>query len=151
MPAKPLSPDQLAEAATLKKLFAEWQAKRSEDGLPSSQEAAIELLGFGQSALSQYINGRIPLNVEAAAAFARTIGVKIDRFSPIVAAEIRRAAALIDGGVTGDATGPSWISQDAYKLLGLYHSADREGRDEIMRTAEDYQKSRLPSVASNDD
>lgn len=82
MPALPLSDAQLAEAAKLKSLFKEWQRARKEAGLPFSQEAVSESLGFGQSAFSQYLNGGIPLNVGAAVKFANLLGVTLGDFSP---------------------------------------------------------------------
>ncbi|MFD2271803.1 helix-turn-helix domain-containing protein [Undibacterium arcticum] len=66
MPANPLTPSQRAEAALLKSIFKEWQNRQRDSGNKVSQETASELLGFGQSALSQYLNGRIPLNLDAA-------------------------------------------------------------------------------------
>lgn len=88
MPALPLTQEQLAEAARLKTLFATWQKGQREAGLPSSQEAISDQLGFNQSALSQYLNGRIPLNVAAARKFAALIGASIGDFSPSLAAQL---------------------------------------------------------------
>jgi transcriptional regulator with XRE-family HTH domain len=70
MPALPLNASQLQDADRLVTLFKEWQASQRASGLPSSQEAAAHLLGFGQSALSQYLKGRIPLNVDVLVKFA---------------------------------------------------------------------------------
>lgn len=39
------------------------------------------MLGFNQSALSQYLNGKIPLNVSAAVKFAAVIGCSVSDFS----------------------------------------------------------------------
>lgn len=88
MPALPLTPEQRADAARLKHLFAAWQKGRREAGQPSSQEALSDLLGFNQSALSQYLNGRIPLNVAAASKFASLIECSVADFSPTLASEI---------------------------------------------------------------
>lgn len=90
MPASPLTTSQLAEAAQLKKLFVQWQHKRREEGQPASQEVAGDLLGFGQSALSQYLNGKIPLNVDAAVRLADLIGCAVADFSDSLAAEVSR-------------------------------------------------------------
>lgn len=90
MPALPLSKDQLDDAARLKALFASWQKKRRDSGLPSSQEAVSELLGFNQSAMSQYLNGKIPLNVNAAKKFADLIDSPIANFSQALADEMGR-------------------------------------------------------------
>lgn len=90
MPALPLTKDQLDDAARLKHRFATWQKTQRENGLPSSQEAISDLLGFTQSALSQYLNGRIPLNIEAAAKFANLIQCEVAEFSPALAAQLER-------------------------------------------------------------
>jgi len=82
MPALPLTQAQLDDAARLKQRFAEWQKRQKDAGQPASQEAAGELLGFNQSALSQYLNGRIPLNVGAATRFASVMGCPVADFSP---------------------------------------------------------------------
>ena len=92
MPALPLSGDQLAEAAQLKSLFQQWQQARRDARLPFSQEAACEHLGFGQSALAQYLNGKIPLNVEAGIKLANLLGVSLGDFSPSLASQAARFA-----------------------------------------------------------
>jgi phage repressor protein C with HTH and peptisase S24 domain len=95
MPAQPLSPTQLAEAAQLKLLFQKWQQSRKDAGEPSSQEAAAALLGFGQSALAQYLNGKIPLNVDASLKFAHLLGVSFDAFSPSIANQATKVAEIV--------------------------------------------------------
>lgn len=96
MPAQPLTAEQLEDAARLKKLFRLWQATRSTAGLEWSQDWAGDQLGFGQSATSQYLNGKIPLNPDAAAKFSTLIGRPVDEFSPAIARDIARLA----GGTT---------------------------------------------------
>lgn len=96
MPALPLTPEQRADAARLKNLFAAWQKGRREAGQPSSQEALSDMLGFNQSALSQYLNGRIPLNVSAATKFAGLIGCSIADFSPSLAEEVAGYRGVVD-------------------------------------------------------
>ena len=90
MPALPLTKEQLDDAARLKLLFATWQKTQREAGLPSSQEAISDALGFTQSALSQYLNGRIPLNFEAAAKFAGLLQCDVSDFSPDLASQLER-------------------------------------------------------------
>lgn len=97
MPALPLTPEQRADASRLKTLFAAWQKGRREAGQPSSQEALSDLLGFNQSALSQYLNGRIPLNIVAASKFATLIGCSVADFSPALADEISRFSSFFEG------------------------------------------------------
>src|SRR5690606_26122039 len=93
----PLSPLQLEDAARLRKIFVAWQAEQKEAGRPSSQLAVAPLFGFGQSALSQYINGKIPLNIEALLKFTEVLGCKPDAISPVLAAEIENITAVAGG------------------------------------------------------
>lgn len=94
MPAKPLTPSQLADAERLRRLFAVWQDERRAHGRPASQEAAASELGFGQSAFSQYLRGKIPLNGAALVKFAHLIGCSAEDISPAIAAELRNLGAM---------------------------------------------------------
>lgn len=95
MPAQPLTPEQLDDAARLKKLFLGWQQQQKEAGTPVSQEGAAEQLGFNQSALSQYLNGRIPLNVDAARKFSELLGQPVAEFSPRLHDQLREYASSV--------------------------------------------------------
>lgn len=101
MAAKDLSPEQRTEAVKLKAAFKEWQARRRERGEEWQQDAAAHELGFGQSALSQYLGGLIPLNQRAVAKFSALLGVPPIKISPIVVRQAReaqeRAAAFLEG------------------------------------------------------
>jgi len=104
MPALPLTQAQLDDAERLKQRFADWQKRRKDDGHPASQEAAGELLGFNQSALSQYLNGRIPLNVDAATRFASVMGCPVSDFSPRLQEQLSGyvSVAMADGVAAND-------------------------------------------------
>lgn len=108
MPAKQLSSEQKQEAANLKKLFKEWQAERKARGEQSSQEAASETLHFNQSALSQYLGGLIPLNLDAVLKFSRMLNKPAIEISPLVVEAEReratRAAELLGGAPAPTAT-----------------------------------------------
>lgn len=93
MPAKPLNQEQLEDAARLRTLFLEWQKARKKNKEPYAQEAVIDILQFGQSALSQYLNGGIPLNIETAFKFSEMFGQPISAFSPSLAEEATDKAA----------------------------------------------------------
>jgi hypothetical protein len=102
MPAKkPLDPARVIEAARLKVRFREWQASRRAAGQPWTQEEAAALLGFGQSALNQYLNGDIPLNLPAAVKFGKLLGCKPGDVSASAVREaresLRRTRALLTG------------------------------------------------------
>lgn len=98
MPALPLTKDQLDDAARLKDTFLQWQKRQRDAGLPSSQEAASEQLGFNQSSMSQYLNGKIPLNIDAATRFAELLGCKIVDLSPAIADQAAKYALVSQGG-----------------------------------------------------
>jgi len=95
MPAKPLTVRQLGDATRLKELFAQWQADRRQAKLPASQDWCAGELGFGQSAINQYLNGKIPLNLEAASKFAALLGVDVAEFSSSLADEIRKLTGSV--------------------------------------------------------
>lgn len=107
MPAKPLTEEQKREAVELKSLFRNWQAVQQRDGGDWSQEWCAEQLGFGQSALNQYLNGKIPLNPEAATKFAKLIGIDVSAFSARLASNIKTLAEGVDlGGPLPEAPSP---------------------------------------------
>ncbi|ANN71530.1 S24 family peptidase [Bordetella bronchialis] len=98
MPAQPLTPAQLADAARLRRLYERWKHERRAAGELASQEVVAGLLGFSsQSSVSQYVNGRIPLNVSAVLKFAELLSVKPHDISPDLAKEIQRMAAVLPG------------------------------------------------------
>lgn len=85
MPAKPLTPEQKADAERLMAIF------KRQQGL--TQAVLADELGFSnQSAVSQYLKGKIPLNVDAAIKFATKFGCAVSEFSPLIQAEIDRIA-----------------------------------------------------------
>lgn len=83
MKKKPLTPEQLADAVRLKAIF---ESKKKNLGL--SQELLAEQMGMGQSGVAQLLNGANAINATHAAQFAKILGVKVDDFSPSLAAEI---------------------------------------------------------------
>jgi hypothetical protein len=85
VPAKSLTPEQFGDAKRLKTAFKAWQQQRKALGLPYSQDIITDGLGFGQSALSQYLNGHIPLNGDALHKICSLIGVNPGAISPRIA------------------------------------------------------------------
>ena len=83
MPAKPLTPEQKADAERLMAIF------KRQSGL--TQAVLADDLGFStQSAVSQYLNGRVPLNVEVAIKFAERFNCLVSDCSPSIQREIDR-------------------------------------------------------------
>lgn len=78
MPNRPLTQDEIADARRLKQL---WISKK--DQLHLSQVKAAKELGYNsQGAISQYINGKVSLNFQAAAKFAKLLRVEVQDISP---------------------------------------------------------------------
>lgn len=78
MPRRPLTPEELEDAKRLRKL---WNERR--DDLHLNQTMAAKAFGFhSQAAISQYINARVPLNMTAAAKFAKLLRTGVDQISP---------------------------------------------------------------------
>lgn len=91
MPAQPLTPAQRDDAMRLKQIYERWKSARRPLGLAASQEHVAAELGFkSQSSVSQYMNGVIPLNVTAAAAFAEFFKCDVGDFSRDLADEIAK-------------------------------------------------------------
>jgi len=79
------------DAKRLDAVYRAWRAERRESGKEASQEYAAGEIGFGQSAFSQYLKGRIPLNVAVAGKFAKLFGCRVEDFSPTLAVEMLKA------------------------------------------------------------
>lgn len=140
MPANPLNREQLKEAALLKRLFMAWQAKEKDNGNRVSQENAAELLGFNQSALNQYLNGKIPLNVDAAIKLAAMLGCQVLDFSPSLARQAERYAGAASSGSSkskaivqnAESSVPSRVYVEAAELLAFYMQFDPEERESVL-------------------
>jgi len=113
MPAKTLTPEQLADAGRLRSLFATWQQERKRNKEASSQEAAAAILGFGQSALNQYLNGKIPLNPSALGKFCELIKCAPSDISPTIAeAELKSLEKHLHGNSREIRYRPlSWVTE----------------------------------------
>lgn len=88
---KPLTNDEMADAARLKSLFT---LRKGEKGF--SQEDLAHYLGVGQSAVNQILNGTNRLNVKTASDIARFLSVPVDHFSPALAKEIREMSMSVE-------------------------------------------------------
>lgn len=75
---KKLTDEQRVESENLRRI---WDERSDKIGL--TQAAASKEFGFAnQSAVSQYLNARIPLNTETALRFAKLLGVPVKEISP---------------------------------------------------------------------
>lgn len=150
MPAQPLTPEQKSEALKLKHLFKEWQAKRKENGESHSQEVASELLGFGQSALSQYLNGKIPLNSLAAANFSKMLSCRIEDFSPSIAKQATQIALAISPNPWAPKKALELTDLDKLELqlILMYREMAQDAKDELLQHANALHNKALPSPSN---
>ena len=111
-----LTAEERDDAARLGQVYKRWKAERKKDGKAASQEALAHLCDWsGQSAVSQYTNARIPLNLEALSKLSRAMGVPAADISPRLAAMMpseRSNAAMVDHVVSSDDGEPSYGEVD---------------------------------------
>ncbi|WP_269501075.1 helix-turn-helix domain-containing protein [Burkholderia sp. IMCC1007] len=111
---KETPPWQAGEAEALAKLF--------EENSELSQGEFGARYGIGtQGMVWQYLNGRRPLNIAAATAFAIGLGVKIPSFSPRLAQEIERAYSQVAND------GRHQLSDAAAQVIEAVRRADEAG------------------------
>ena len=101
MPAREVTIEELEDAKRLKRL---WVAKKEE--LHLSQVKAAKELGYNsQGAVSQYINGKVGLNLQAAAKFAKLLRVNVVDISPRLGQLVERPTPTALDGYTAPTTG----------------------------------------------
>ena len=122
---KPLEPWQLDEAKRLKMIFENHPGKLTQD-----EFAARYGLGT-QGLVWQYLNGIIPLNIEAAIKFARALNCKIEDFSPSLAAVLMPA---ISEGLIAERKGA--YSMRKQRIIDGIASLDDSELDGVQGAAE---------------
>lgn len=87
-----LTAEELADTQRLQQL---WKNNAPKLGL--TQAAASKEFGFAnQSAISQYLNGRIPLNMQTASRFANLLKVPLGAISPAHANHVSTSSPLVN-------------------------------------------------------
>lgn len=86
------------------KLFKE---KAVNDKSLTQANLAYEFGYSTQSAISQYLNGKVPLNVDASIKFADKLGCRVSDFSPSIQEEINRIAKFSDKAGDNEKDNPS--------------------------------------------
>jgi phage repressor protein C with HTH and peptisase S24 domain len=95
----PLNPEQLADAERLKKAYLEKVAESKAKGeKPALNQSEVgEKCGWNspQSTVSQYLNGKVALNLDALLKLADVLGIKEPwKISPTLAGGLKRVAAI---------------------------------------------------------
>ncbi|WP_454710982.1 hypothetical protein [Cupriavidus nantongensis] len=133
MPAKPLSPEQKADAERLKKA---WESFRSMH-TSATQEWLADQCGWKtQAAVNQYLLGKIPLNLPALLKFSAALGVSPADISPALAKPLGESTQ-------GVASVPSATPGVARLMKALDGLSD----EEIMSVAKALEALRRPASA----
>jgi hypothetical protein len=111
MKRRELDEVEMAEALRLRELWEKYKAEN--EGATQAWLAAEAGLGT-QGAVSQYLRGVIPLNLESLMAFARVLGVQPSEISPRLAAKVHGISA--QGVEVADHDNPKLIAIKRVKL-----------------------------------
>jgi predicted transcriptional regulator len=154
MPAKPLTPEQRADAKRLKAAFVAFQGRMREKGEPVTQETVAEALKFGQSAVSQYLNGGIPLNADALVKFCKLMDEKPEQISPdIYRSELEKSMALANSAATKEVGvkkqygGEAPMPEDVLSALATASDETRQQVENTVRMMLGLPKSRKQKAA----
>lgn len=125
----PLSDLQKADAKRLYELF-----KLKKQELRLTQESLAHEMGFsGQTVVSQYLTGRIPLNIRVAVAFARHLQVAVGDFSDTLQREIDELAEFASGRpVPHTEKVDRWPFSVPWHLFERISDADKERLDGMV-------------------
>lgn len=124
---------QVEDAARLKALFDAREPKISQAKFGEDFEIGT------QGMVWQYMSATRPLNIDAAAKFARGLGITIEQFSPRIASQIADAYAL-SGRAGSQVASVASVSAETAKemrLLTVYRLSDADARgvlDDLVDT-----------------
>lgn len=115
MPAKPLTPEQKADSDRLRSA---WDSFKHENGYATQEWLADQCGWKTQGAVSQYMLGKIPLNLPALLRFSAALGFSPQTISPALASQ------LPDGGTVAptqptraEAAGTSYAPSQALRRI----------------------------------
>ncbi len=125
---RPLTEQENAAANRLQNLYQKAKAEWRECGQKLTQEKIAELFGWsGQTAVSQYLNGNIPLNLRAAGKFADFFSVQISEISPELAETLPEDA----GGVGTRRLPLNSVPMLSWAQVGKRHEPPGLNPDEV--------------------
>lgn len=108
------------EHAAQRRLNAVWNRKKA--ALELTQESAARWMGITQGAVGHYLNGKIPLNVEAVLAFATLLGESPVALAPEIVGRYAGAMSMQSG--------------EGAAIEARYHAAGPDHRHLIADVAE---------------
>ncbi len=126
---KPLTEDELADAARLKSILLE---KKQTEGL-TQQAIGLRCGWSGQQAVQAFISGNTPINLDAAFRFSKALDVPLDSISPRLAA---RAVELFGATLAGQQRPKTFedvIAAHAEQIAKL-NAADRQSIEAMRQS-----------------
>jgi len=141
---------QIADARNLRQLFDARLETVAEGKLISQMEFGAKYGIGSQGMVWQYLNAHRPLNIKAAAAFARGLGVSVAEFSPTLAQQIEDAADVAQdvpniGLVAQDSEQHlQWVTEEEMRLLDKFRACGRFERAQAMVYVDSLPKAILP-------
>ncbi len=135
MPALPLTPDQQADALRLKNVY---ESRKAALGI--TQDSLAAACGWeSQGTVSQYMNGKIPLNLDAALKFSVALRCSIEDFSPSLAETLKRSGYMKRDSVlssNGHLAGLSGAKREEIsEVVRLMRAMDDRGRTAVVLVA----------------
>lgn len=125
---KKLEEWQLHDAKALLRLFEARTETTAEGKVISQMDFGAKYAIGSQGMVWQYIHGHRPLNIKAAVAFARGLGVTVADFSETLGRQIEDASQ-VDGSAStlrvvenGSAKKLQWVTEDEADLLGSFRA-----------------------------
>lgn len=155
MPAQPLSADQRADAARLKAIY---NAKRRDLNL--TQDSLASACGWdSQGTVSQYLNGKIPLNLKAALRFSAALKCEVADFSPQLAATLPATQARTrHPPETREPDARPWTDRDTITVqvfnarasMGAgFQQPEHDTVVDTLRLARGWVRAQLPALSSS--
>ena len=129
---RPLTATEVEDALRLKAQYKSAVARAKSRGEYLTQEIVAERCGWsGQSAVSQYMNQKIPLNLSAATKLSRALGVPLSSISPSLAKESETPKLPINTSTTVAKQGRipvvSWVNAGCWsEAVDLHEVGDAE-------------------------
>lgn len=109
-----------------KKLYNAWYAKKATMGRDLTQAKFAKEVGWSQSTVTQYLSGRIPLNVTALHRFCKKLDLDPNEIYPEIACEIMTPEDTLDGEIVSAIGGCS--PEFKRQLLELAKSFPKENQ-----------------------
>jgi transcriptional regulator with XRE-family HTH domain len=124
MAANKLTTEQLRDAARLKKIFEDRKAIDKS----MTQETLAAACGWKtQSAAQQYLNGLVPLNLDALIKFSLALDVPVTEISPTLGSRIMSVRVGLDGA-------PAELSQQAIEVAKAFDRLDKPSQKTAVIT-----------------